>query len=604
MSEPITKKERKRARSKWDEFQDECKSMSALRGRKPPSDMNKYYNKIYKAEKDKIGENEAWVKALNACVDKGDVVPVSEPMTTSTSKSKSKTQTLPPANPPIPPPSPSPQVPQVDMNKIKQEFTELFSNAMKKQEERNSKRLQRLNEAIQKLGMSGEENKELVKKLMKDATEQAVSRATEKVADVIMMPEKDVKNVISRNVLDEEIEEVNEKVDENKEELKQFFAEAMNKLGDRIEELNEEVKNLREQPKSNEELLEQQKNLTEPRSPIVSTEGIEEDTEIMNKIKEIEGVCEQMFPILNEKELTENCNQFTSKQDECNAQASCYFYEPNFFNSLIFGEQKVCKPRPEIVEMLPGQVDEYIQCKTEQGEEVPAKIKRLALRQQQLRQLQQLQTQKQLQQKQIQPQRELQNRQLPQPQQPEDVNFERLKQTRQELLDMGQELTDSQMGLNTHADILDAPLDRSNIRLPPLLQDVPAAPPVQPPIQRRNELEDGSDGDGEQLPQLQDNQLDLPQIEYGQRDDDMALPLLPPDMNTEEPLQLPEIQGINLPPDMNELNVPQIEDGGDGTQNLDIISQIEEPPQPPQLQQPPENQPRRLQQDQPLELQY
>jgi gas vesicle protein len=352
MSEPVTKKERLRAKDKWQMFQEQCKSMAALEGKETPPNMNKYYNDIYKAKVKEIGHSAAWTEAVDACVAQAEVEAKANTDNTpvrmtrrprSPIEVRLKKSDLPPPAPPI------------DTEKFKRELLEMFAERIKEQEERASRRVSRLNKLIEKLALSGEENKELVAKVMEDATQKALETASEKGGDV---------------------SEIQDAMQEIQEQTAEALATAVGHVDNRIDDMAKKLDSgldRIEQMVRGQEPREPRYDMDRPKFELPPPERKEVSDKEFNKIvKDIEGVCEKMYPIRTATGLEENCNAFSDDENRCNFESggNCYYHTPSFLGGL-FGSKPQCISTQESRALMGSQAQEYVQCKLDQGETVP-----------------------------------------------------------------------------------------------------------------------------------------------------------------------------------------------------------------------------------------
>jgi len=477
MSRVEQDKPRRRAQDKWQEFNKACSS----RAREKYGDdyairisMKPYYDK-YKEYKKKMSDSDAWSKAVEACSDMAETSKkVSEKKTRPTSPIEIATKKIQIEQ--------LPQAPNTPNKEQIAEMAEILAEKLRSKEQETSRRFNQLNEMLQKLGASGQENKELVKNIMTEATEKAIESAS------------DNKNT------NEELKHIADQIEES---TKHVVAEAMNEIGTRFEELEKTVG--RKLDRRLNQLIELKTTGETPKN-ISSTPEVEKgpvidinkenkkqltDQEFKNKIHEIEGVCEKMFPIINDSTLTDRCNAITDK-DICNLNSGdiCYYYEPGILESL-FGKQAECVPKQDSLALLPSQFDEYINCKETNNEPIPEKYKN----------------------------RVQQNR----VQQKLNSEFEQLKQAKQ-LLDDSKNLLNRQesaLDVVNRETILDKPRDLQRlppVLLPPTTDVLPALPPVLPDtntsteqmqseLPRPQQLEQPEP----ELPEPQPQQLELPE---------------------------------------------------------------------------------------------
>ena len=462
--EPITKKERQRARhsrkmDKWQLFQSECKDLAQgtiTQG------MSKYYRKYKNDVEDGMDERTAWNNAIQNCV--SGVAPTVIPKRKPRSPIEIKTKKI-----QLPPP--------IDTEGFKRAIVQQLAEHVKEQEQRTSRRFERLNNAIQRLGMSGEDNKQFVKKIMKDAANDAVTAATENVVDTT----EQLQNVTSKikqntnQAITSAVNEIGQQINQLNDRLERKLNEGLEKIKETVQtaQTAQAIQNIKHKTGKTDGLDELPFELEE----VQRASKVLTSKEMDDKIAEIEGVCEQMFPIKTDIGLERKCNRLSNDPNACALESggNCYYHEPGFLGG-IFGDQAQCKAKEESLALIPSQLDEYIQCKTERGEEVSEKLL-------------QLQPQPQ-----PQPQLQSQSQSQPQPQQPADPGFQQLIKAKDSLHNLQNIVSPSESEIQQiqqikpeptfpQDDILDQP--KEPLKLPPLLTptqtDVLPAPPVQPP---------------------------------------------------------------------------------------------------------------------------
>lgn len=624
-----------RAPSNWDKFQIQCAKQAEQEGKKIMEKMSPYYN-YYKENKDPDDDasGEAWEKAIEMCV-QGEGVP-----TKKETKSKSATVVeIPTKKIEVKLPPRSAPVPEVNASRLEEMLRKEFDKRMKMQEqererkerfeqeekkrkqqqkeqqerERRERELQeerrrklrelqdsrRLKAIDEKLKMLAEGDDQKALEMIENVAEKVLLEAQKTNDDVIKQTAEEVERIRDdvRNVNDliqSKLENVDEKVsDKVKEQVSGIGEQLTEQLQDVKNKFVKEIENLKAKldqrpPRQVEASALPEKD--KPEQPEQPEEDI--DARAAKAISDLDKTCEQMFPIKTGEELQKTCNVFKD-ENECNLESggNCLYHKPSLLGSLVWGEKAQCKPKPEVLMQLPGQMERYIECKTGKTGKTD-KANKIG-------------------------KAEVPRIEAPaQPPQPQDPRFQQLIDAKKSLDNLGNDLMKVQ-GVDDNEtkednDILDAPVERPV--LPPALieppKDVlPAPEPSSPEVTETETGNDDNDGGTdtgddavfqlEQVPQPQQPQALPLQLQMGEPMDQsnnllMGEPQQPQQDNLQlniEPQPTTQEQPLMMEQEEQPLMITEAAANESGAsddnylQGLDSIGDSEGLPEQPQLKQ-------------------